>query len=187
MDRVRNIKNPPLVESMLTVAVAALVITVGIPIFTEIKDRNRLRNVAETLYADLQYARITSIKQNRPVRVSFNTTKGCYGLDDDLTTTCDCDASPASCAVQDVQNVISIDTFQGITLAENFVDNDIMFDPVRGTLQNLNDNLRQATVKSSQGNALHVVLSFVGQVRICTTEASNLWGCEKCPPGIAAL
>ncbi len=187
MCQARKIKGFTLVELMFTVAIAAIVITVGIPMFTGMMDKNRLKGAAETLYADLQYARIASIKQNRPIRVSFNTAKGCYGLDDDLATACDCGASPAFCTVQGVQKVFSSDAFRGVTLAANFVNNDIVFDPVRGTLQDMEDNLRQATFKSSDGkDDINVQVSFVGQTRKCT-RSSNLWGYEKCPANVASL
>ena len=187
MDQSRKIKGFTLIELMVTVAIAAIVITVGIPMFTGMMDRNRLKGAAETLYADLHYARIASIKQNRPIRVSFNTAEGCYGLDDDLATACDCGATPAFCTVQGVQKVVSNNELRDVILAANFVDNDIVFDPVRGTLQNMEDNLRYVTFKSSDGkNDINVQVSFVGQTRKCT-NSSSLWGYEKCPAEVASL
>ena len=142
-------------------------------------DKNRVKGVAETLYADLQYARSEAIKQNQNVFVYFSTngtTTWCYALDDDTSTACSCSAV-ANCTVLGQQRVVDSSDFINIKLSQNFGDNDTVFDPVRGGLRAPPNDNGTATLTSAAGNDVKIIVSSVGRVRICSDD---LWDYEAC-------
>jgi type IV fimbrial biogenesis protein FimT len=124
-----------LLELIVTVAVIAIIVAVGIPSFQALIDRNRLRAVTEGLFVDLNYARSESIKQNRIVAVYLNSTSTswCYGIDDDIATACDCATAPANCTVNGLPKVVSNTDHPGVVLnLIQFTNNVVGFDPRRG-------------------------------------------------------
>lgn len=124
-----------LLELMVTVAVVAIIVTVGIPSFQAMIDRNRLRAVTEAFFVDLNYARSESIKQNRTVAVYFSSTSTswCYGIDDNIVTACDCATAPANCTVNGLRKVVSNTDYPGVILnLIEFTNNVVGFDPRRG-------------------------------------------------------
>lgn len=154
-----------LVELMVTVAVLAILLTIGIPSFQGTLDKRRLTGAAEQLYADLQYARTEAIKRNARVFVSFTTgTNWCYGMA--TTAACDCTAAN-SCQLDGVNKVVSSQGYRGVSLAETFDGADTHFDPRHGASDN-----GKATFSSSSGS-IEVIVGNLGRVRICS-DSSNL-------------
>lgn len=57
-----------LVEMMVTVAVLVVLLTVGMPAFSEYMASSKVRNVAENFYSGIQKARAEAIRSNEPVQ-----------------------------------------------------------------------------------------------------------------------
>lgn len=155
-----------LVELMVTVAVVAILLTIGIPAFQSTLDKRRLVGAAEQLQADLQYARSEAIKRNVRVYVSFTTgTDWCYGIA--TIPACNCGIAN-SCQLQadGVDKVVSASGFRGVSLTETFDGVDTDFEPRRGTADN-----GTASLTSSIGQA-NVVVSQLGRVKICSPSGS---------------
>ena len=69
-----NLKKTPkgftLIELMVTIAVLAIIVTIAMPSFTEMMERQRLKNAVETFYSDLLFAKSEALKQSTDVTVS---------------------------------------------------------------------------------------------------------------------
>lgn len=167
MRLVRTNRGFTLVELMVTVAVLAILLTIGIPAFQNILDKRRLTGAAEQLYSDLQYARTEAIKRNTNVFVNFQpgTTSWCYGID---TSSCNCNTTN-DCQLDGVNKVVSSSDFTGVsfTINNGFSGNNTDFDPRHGSADN-----GTATFSSSYG-AIKIIVGNLGRVRICS-DSSNL-------------
>ncbi len=65
-------------ELMVTIAVVAILASLAIPNFIAWLPNYRLQSGAEEIQSTLQLARITAIKENAAVKVTFNTAKETY-------------------------------------------------------------------------------------------------------------
>ena len=69
-----------LVELMITVAIIAVLITIGYPSLMNALPNMRLKSAARELYSVLQSARMNAVKTNSTWGVVFNTASGVYYL-----------------------------------------------------------------------------------------------------------
>ena len=180
----KNIKGLTLVELLFAIVIVAIVSALAIPSYTHMLDRNQLVGASEKLAADIQFARMESIKRNTSVRMTFkwnNTSTWCYGLKEN--SDCDCEvgsSDPNYCEIDSVGKVVSNNDYRGIKIDQpNFaLDSDAFtFTPVRGTVNG-------GTVEFENAGAyqLDVVVSRFGRVRICSPSSNKLWGYKKCQP-----
>ena len=58
-----------LVEIMISIAVVAILLTIGIPSFRYVTNSNRIAGEINGLLGDMQYARAEAVKEGRPVTV----------------------------------------------------------------------------------------------------------------------
>ncbi|MDO9371047.1 MAG: GspH/FimT family pseudopilin [Gammaproteobacteria bacterium] len=162
-----------LIEAMVTVAVIAILAAIAVPAFQNIIDKRRLKEAAEQLYSDMQYARGEALKQNTPVTVAFGGVGGtswCYGIDDTPATACDCANSPGNCTINGVEKVVTSTGFRGISITSTtFGGNDTGFDSVRGmSIEN-----GTASLSSSTGSKVDVIVGRVGRVRLCSPSGTG--------------
>ena len=79
-----------LIEILTAVTILAILTVVAAPSFDAVRNRARLRGVADNLYADLQYARSEAVQRNSTVSVSFSPGSAwCYGIHQGAAA-CDC-------------------------------------------------------------------------------------------------
>ena len=177
-----------LIEMIATVAVLAVLVTVGIPSFQETIDKRRLTGAAEQLQADLQYARSEAIKRNGNVFVTFTGTgtTWCYGMSA-TTATCNCTTS-TSCQLDTVEKVVNQTGFRNISLGvASITGNNLNFEPRRG-LVSMNNNATPIVTGSvtltstSSTKSLRIDVSRLGRVKLCSPSGSgNLSGYPTCP------
>jgi type IV fimbrial biogenesis protein FimT len=162
----RHAQGFTVLELIITILVLAILVTVGIPSFTALLERHRLKGAVETLYTELQLARSVALRQNRPCYVDFNPgADWCYGLDD--TAACDC-ASAGDCQVDGVEKVVRATEYRGITLTSTtFTGDGTGFNARNGTALGAGEALFQGP----QGTTAKVVLSALGRARICSDAA----------------
>ena len=82
-----------LIELMLTLALLTALLTIAVPSYQQLIEQRRLRGAAETLAAELQFAKLEAIKTNTTIKVDFtvnNPQTWCYGVS---TTRCNCQQS----------------------------------------------------------------------------------------------
>lgn len=161
-----------LIETMITLSVLAILLSVALPAMRGMILRAQLSSAAETLYSDLQFARLEAIKQQRHVLVSFTPGKDwCYGMTLQETagsTACDCRITTAGqagfCSLKRVEGK----PFAGITLSESFAGGQTGFGSLRGTAWRSGT----ATFASDKAQA-RITLSRLGLLRLCTPAAQN--------------
>lgn len=174
-----------LIEMMVTVAVAAILLSIAVPSFTQLIDKKRLESAAESLYVDLQFARSEAIKRNKTIRVSFNTDGSiwCYGLK--VNDHCDCQQTDPKHSefcwlYQDktdsesgIPTSVSSTKFKSVILASSA--SYFSFTPLRGTV-----NGGHVEFQSANNEKLRVVVSRLARVRLCSPSEGHISGYPVC-------
>ncbi|SME94192.1 GspH/FimT family pseudopilin [Pseudogulbenkiania subflava] len=162
-----------LVELLVTLAVLAILLALAVPSFGDLIDRGRLTSAADTLYADLQFARSEAIRNNQNVVVSFQSGGSwCYGMVLG-SSACDCSVSDSAaanyCALKRVTaadfSKVSIPSAASITFASGQTG----FDPVRGVALSSG----AVTLQSAQGKQATVSLALLGRVSLCSPAGNG--------------
>jgi len=185
-----------LLELMIVIAVTAILVTIGVPSFQSVLDKNKVKGAAEVLVQQLQFARTEAIKQNKEVEVMFDAsgTDWCYGLDDYLKEPapstildkCNCKTDPDKCTINSVQKVVTQADAKGVVIEGNLFGvadtNTLTFDPVRGTVSPVpvvnNDYVE---FKSSKGYRARVrVPSALGRATICAPATGKVLNYPDC-------
>lgn len=174
-----------LLELMITLAVLAILATIGVPTMQDMLERNRLKSAAQTLMADIQWMRGEAIRRNRTLSLMIDADAWCYGITAEATCDCRLTASTATHAcVLDTAGTpilkrIGGHDFQGvqvvaITSSLNSPPR-LVFEPRRATATSFGS----VTIDSPAGAQLRVILSKLGRVRTCSPNGS-LPGFETC-------
>ena len=157
-----NHKAFSLPELLICMVLMATLLNLAIPGFQKVLERQRLSSAAESLYAQLQLAKILALKHNQNIRLIFNTLDAnhwCYGLS---TAICNCWQANA-CLVNGLEHVIKHTDFPGISIAGMTVPwgNGAIFEPHQG-----NVTAGGATL-SSENFQIRIKTSGQGRIRIC--------------------
>jgi type IV fimbrial biogenesis protein FimT len=174
-----------LIELMVSVAVLAILLAVGVPSFANYVDRARVRGAADDVVSLVQRARTESVRMGVPVSIASagDEATWCVGAlastapalgsmlpSAAVATTCDCSTAGA-CMVNGVELVVSSATYAGVTV-DAIVDADDGFvvDPRLGVLADTTlSPAIQFTSKSGRFQ-LEVNVSPMGQARACTPD-----------------
>ena len=70
-------------ELMVVIALIGVLSAIALPNLLRSLPEKRVKNAARNLYADMQKARMTAVKENKPVVVRFNLAGNYYYIDDD--------------------------------------------------------------------------------------------------------
>jgi len=165
-----------LIELMITVAIAGILASMAAPSFVGLIERTRVKTAAESIYADLQYTKMQSVKQNNTISLIFTKTSNtiwCYGITD--KGGCDCTkalADATSCSITEngtailkVTSSSDLNDMQMVSAADDFP-----FNPIRSTVSN-------AEVTVSNGtNTIRILTSGLGRIRYCIPAGDALWG-----------
>lgn len=91
-----------LTELMIVIAIIGIIAGFAVPSYQDLIERNRLKQVVESLKSDMQFARTEAIKRSQNVVLSPTTGNAgawCYGLN--LSTACTC-GTAGSCGIKTV-------------------------------------------------------------------------------------
>lgn len=133
-----------LIELMVTLVILVISLTIAVPAFQSMLQKNRITGAVNALVADLQLARQEAIKRNQTITLvvqGAGSTNWCYGLDDDPTQ-CNCTQAGGigtnNCVIGTGNNA-----FAKIVQGSNFRDvslvggaGNVGFESVRGTANN---------------------------------------------------
>ncbi len=161
---------------MVTLAVLGIVLTLGVPSFNEMLDKNRVKAAATALYDDIQFARSAAIRNSSEVYLSFagSGTSWCWGINEGAV--CDC-ATANSCTVDGIGKVVRSDEFTGVSLAATSfaTASSFAFEPRRGLAQNLAgaNHSGKLIFKSAQERSVTTQLSIVGRVSQCSSDVGG--------------
>jgi type IV fimbrial biogenesis protein FimT len=192
-----------LIELMVVVAIAAIIIGLAAPSFSDYIVTQRLRSVHAQLATDLQFARSEAVSRGSFVSVRYQFTTGptgasCYVIftrpDPTVSSvTCDCLAAPgARCASSpaetfEVRTVTVPNSLQINLRVATGQSDTLTFDPRTGGLKipPADEAVLLVTgfvVNSSADAArtLRAVVNGSGRANLCTPSVSSLGG-QACP------
>ena len=163
-----------LVELMIVIAIAGILVVIAAPSYRDMLERNRIKQVAEALKSDLQFARTQAIKLSDDITVDKDTgTDGdwCYGFD---TSDIDCDCEETDPGDSEYCSLKRITgTSFGLTDLSS-TSGDTTFSFRRGTANSGN------TCFSTTNYILKVIVNNVGKVEICSDTTASMVGYESC-------
>ena len=185
-----------MIELMVTLAIAALVITLAAPSFRRMIEMQRLRSITSQLVTDLQFARSEAVQRNTLVRLDFerNADMTCYTI---YTATvedprCDCRLGPGAACPAGFVEVRTVQVPAGlgvqVVVPNTEFDAAFAFDNVTGGLYKVPSDdspapLDSIKIESSLDNArkLAVGLNRAGRPSVCAPAGSTMTE-PSCPP-----
>lgn len=156
-----------LVESLIPLAVMAVLLGSALPSLETMKLRRQLEGSAAQLETDLQLARASAVAANQVLRMDFSSdaSGSCYVLHDGAAGDCNCaqDGTPVCVAATTALRSQHFAAGDPIALKANAAS--IAFDPVKGTIT------PTATMRlQSRLGSLRLVINVMGRVRSCTPD-----------------
>lgn len=153
-------------ELLISIVLMAILFNLAIPSFQRILERQRLTAAAESLYAQLQQAKILALKHKQNIRLSFNlfdSNHWCYGLS---TSICNC-WQTNSCQIDGIEQLTRYTEFPGVSIAGSTVPwgNGAVFEPRQG-----NVTAGGATL-ASENFQIRIKTSGQGRIRICNDHS----------------
>ncbi len=164
MNAMHSQRGITLVEALISVLVMAILAAVAVPAFTGLFERNRLKSAADLFHTDLHWARSEAVKGNRNVYLSVSSGAAwAYGIG--TGSACACTGS--ACTSCDLKVVSSVD-YGGVSIAASTLGASVAFEPRQGQASTGGT----ASFQNAQGAGLNVVLSALGQPRLCSPSAT---------------
>ena len=158
----RPIRGVTLIESLITLAIAAVVLGTAAPSFETARARRQLDAVAAQIETDIQHARSLAVAHGATVRLGFvrDGRGSCHVVHTGSAGDCRCDTvtgAPVAVAgaapLQSARTALDVDA--------NVAS--LGFDGVRGTVT------PTATIRVRSGaGAIHQVVNIMGRVRSCS-------------------
>lgn len=173
-----------LIEMLVVVVVLSVVLALAVPTFSNIINRDHLRNAAERLRSDLNLAKTESRRRNRNITISFTRSDDgstwCYGLT--LAAACDCDVTDPDDGVlceldAGVPATVDSTTYDGVRLDSlPFTAGNLLFSAARPTIA-----AGSASLTSVDDKTARVVVSSMGRIRLCSPAGDNkLYNYDPC-------
>ena len=170
-----------LVEIFITLIIVGLIVGFVLTSFHDNVTNQRLKNAAESIFADLKLAKSEASKRNQTVYVSFasNGSSWCYGLSEG--SPCDCNINNF-CSLDHVDKVRSSQSFKNVQLQyAQFAGKSsyTAFDPGKGFA--IGKGVKNGTIwlKATNGSQIAIILNRVGRVRMCSPTLPGYP--RKCP------
>lgn len=179
-----------LIELMVVLAVAAILVTIAAPSFSDAIDRARLRGAAGDVVSLLTNARGASVQRNRDVVVGFGGSDPawCVGANGaaepaaagdaiPAAAACDCTA-PSGCMVGTQQMALSSTSYKGVSMGTR--PSSLTFDSRLGTVSSLSPSTVVLTSPSGTYQ-LQVAIAPLGQASLCVpTGKPFIPGYQSC-------
>ncbi|MCV2368822.1 GspH/FimT family pseudopilin [Roseateles oligotrophus] len=151
--------------------------SIALPSFDQLKQRQRLELVAQTVMANLQQARSEAVSRADAVQLRFSRhpNGSCYILHTGASGQCHCEAD-GQAACDSTERILKL---EWIPSAQNI--------SVRANVANMSFQARQGAVtstgsidiSSTNGDTIRHVVSIVGRVRSCSPSA-EMHGFPRC-------
>jgi type IV fimbrial biogenesis protein FimT len=180
-----------LVELMIAITVAAILLALAMPSYTDIRNKRAVTGAAEQVSTFMALGRSEAVKRNIPVsvRIDNSGTDFCVGLTS--AATCDCfetDTTSASfCQIDDggqtTRLALSAAVLENVQMPPVLNSTPLLltFDPIRGVLDTANDTTAQVLFTSENDNyALRVDVNISGRVEICSPADKKVPGYQAC-------
>lgn len=166
-----------LVETLTALAIAATLTGLSVPAMTQLKQRQQLHGLADTVMTDLQQARRMAVERGQSVRFAVIEHKSgsCYVIYTGPEDSCVCGESGATVCTASGQEIKSERIAAERHLSLQMNADRITFGARQGTAT------PTATLKlsSTNGEAIHQIVAITGRVRACAPGA-KLGSIPKC-------
>lgn len=149
-----------LIELLVTITVAAILLAIGVPSFTQAVNKTRLVGAADNLLADMRYAQAESMKTNTQVIAvisNSNTSTWSYSLSGTSPT-----------------RTQSVADYQGSVLSGT----NVTFEPKRNTISTGPGTVITVTIG---GKTLGIEVQGNTSMRLCTDTTARVSGYPICP------
>jgi len=183
-----------IIELMIVMIIVAVGVALAVPTFRSITEKRQLTSAAENVAAFLNFAQSAAVKYDRDViinmqRSNFNTwcvgailgTTACDCMETDTAAAsfCDINGVPSRLWHGDVISNASYQLLQSIQVdGTASANSNVIIDPVRGTLLNLETISFQMHTNTGSGEdkeyQLNVNVLPTGSVSICTATGRKL-------------
>ena len=157
-----------LLELMVTVAILALVMVLGVPSMNAAIEKRRAIAAAEQIYSQLQLARFESVARSQPVFANI-VGGNAWAIGVSNNSACDPSDNAPACQLPDmnganaVTQIVSAANHSTVALATSAAQ--ITFSPQRATASNADIDI---TSNGDRGFALRVEVSVLGRIGICS-------------------
>ncbi len=178
-----------LTELLIVIAVAAVLLTIGVPGFRDFILMQRLKGVNAQLVTDLQFARSEAAARNQWARVAFRSsdTMSCYAIYTTAAQTdnsrCDCllGAGSACSGTQVEIRVVQIPRSDGVSL-QVFTDSlnsqtAFAYDHITGRIASIPIDRPSAALRSFK------IRTSIDSSRVLQTEVGQAGRVTVCAPG----
>jgi prepilin-type N-terminal cleavage/methylation domain-containing protein len=191
----RQVSGFTLLELVIVMVIVVIGVALAVPTFRSVTEKRQLTNAAESITSFMNFAQSAAVKYNQDVIVNMRRTahnNWCIGAtlgatacdcsEDDVTATafCDINGVPRRIEQTDVVSNAAYELMHLMSINGATVTNsNFTFDPVRGTLLNLETINIQMHTNTGSGTSreyqLNVNMLPTGRVSICTaTGRKNL-------------
>lgn len=157
-----------LLEAVAVMAITGILMAVAVPSYHNLLQRQQLRHAGEALAQDMRMARELSIRENKPIFISYSPGKQwCWGVS--RGQACDC-AAPASRAQACTISRMDKTEFPNVLLD---IAQEAAFAPGRGQVEQFGD----AAFRTERGHNLRVSLNAMGRPKLCGPDAPERLPC----------
>ncbi len=166
-----------LIESCVVLALLSLTLSIAVPGFGKLLERQRLRGAAAALASDIQWMRSQSMARNEALRLSvYQTTDGsCTVVHSGNRNDCQCEGNLPTVCAPGAQALKT--TFwplrQRISVQANITS--MLFDPAHGTVTPTGS----IRIVDSQGGGITHIVNVLGRIRSCSPSAA-ISGFQAC-------
>lgn len=165
-----------LIETAVTVAIAAITLGTALPGFVEARARRHLDGAIAQFETDVQYARAEAVARHLTLRIGFaaSAAGSCYVIHTGAAQSCRCDAQGQALCEADGEAIrtVSFGAAHPVQLAANV--RSMAFDADRGTVT------PTASVQwRSDHGSLRAIVNVMGRVRTCAA-APGVPGYRDC-------
>jgi Tfp pilus assembly protein FimT len=153
---------------LMTVAILALVASMGVPAMTSMVERRQTVAAVERIYSEIQLARSTAVARSEPIFMNLSVGEN-WAVGVSNNSLCDPLDNDPACELPDVDDNNAVthrftvaDT-GNVSLAASA--NQISFFPQRGTATPTNIVI---TSQGSRGYVVNVIVRPLGQISVCS-------------------
>lgn len=178
-----------MIETMMSLILLAVGMALAVPSYREMVEKRQITYGAEQLMSFVNSAQSEAIKQNQVLTVAY-----AFSSEDDWcvgavlgAAACDCtqtsSSAPDYCAIDSSPWIIDNSHAGNRNLVHTMEgDGAYSFDPVRGLLTDLADELVVEMRSDSGDYRLQLMVSATGQVILCSGDSSHaVPGYPACP------
>ncbi|RJG47863.1 hypothetical protein D1Z90_09115 [Motilimonas pumila] len=163
-----------LVELMISVAVIGTTLTIGIPSYHSMIERQHLLVTTDVIYQQFRLARSYAIKHNQQLVMQFCQQGEQWKVGLTTNTECDC-FQPLSCSLNGQEQVYDFIDGKKVKLESiNYSHSKVWFSPIR-----LNSNGGTIIISTANDKKIKIITSLIGRIRICQIGAVGL-GYTEC-------